>query len=102
MGKVIGKARRVVTEAIQEDPDPEERQIEQARVEEPPRGLPEAPKKKPKKDKKDGKKGSGKKKTKPTPASTATKKGTSDSAEFADRMIGMFAEFKREFDESSK
>lgn len=105
LGKVIGKARRAVTEAIQEDPDPEERKIEQARVEEPPRGLPEAPKKKPKKDKKDkkdGKKGTGKKKPKPAPASTAPKKGTSDSTEFADRMIGMFAEFKREFDESSK
>ncbi|MBQ6491827.1 MAG: PRC-barrel domain-containing protein [Atopobiaceae bacterium] len=118
LGRALGKARRAVTEAIQDDAEPAQLAVEEALVEEPPRALPQAaPAKKPKKgDKKGDKSKKGKKKAKKdgTPkASKPAERGTTDTTELADKAVrevgrqlgrtrDMFAAFKREFDESSK
>lgn len=111
LGKAIGKAKRAVTEAIQDDAEPAQKQVA-AVVEEPPRALPDAAPKKAKKGKK-GEKGEGKSGKKAKKASKGSGKGKTDNADLADkaaREVGktlgrtrdMFAAFKREFDESSK
>lgn len=128
LGKALGKARRAMTEAMQEDADPAERRLEEVRVEEPPRSLPQPEEKEGKKKSGDGKKAKkakkgtdkggkkGKKKSaKHDSTVTATKgekaddSGTTELADRAAREVGrqlertrgMFADFMREFDESS-